>query len=105
MVLITMRMMLMIIFSPPPLTPPTTSIDPFHRVEELQRLSARRGGGGGSGGGGSGGGPGTGGDKHRNRGRQSRSSHSTSGWEGDDLAHRLALQTMENYARSLRVRR
>lgn len=26
------------------------------------------------------------------------------GWEGDELAHRLALQTMENYAKSLRVR-
>lgn len=59
------------------------------RIEELQRLSTRRGGGSTDGG-----------DKRK--GRQQRGSGSR-GWAGDDLSHRLALQTMDNYSRSLRV--
>lgn len=65
------------------------------RVEELQRLGARRGGDGGSSGGGG---------KRKGSGRHQRSRGARGGWAGDELAHRLALQTMENYARSLRVR-
>lgn len=68
------------------------------RVEELQRLSARRRGMGGGGAGSRD----PGGDKKK--GRQQRAADFR-GWEGDELAHRLVLQTLENYARSLRVRR
>ena len=64
-------------------------------MEELQRLGARRGGDGGSSGGGG---------KRKGSGRHQRSRGARGGWAGDELAHRLALQTMENYARSLRVR-
>lgn len=78
---------------PAPRLPPR-SIPVCFRVEELQRLATRHRGG--SSGGGDGGG-----DKRK--GRQQRGS-GVRGWEGDELAHRLALQTMENYARSLRVR-
>lgn len=68
-------------------------------MEELQRLAARSGGGsrGNDGGGGGGG-------KRKGNDKQQRNSATRGGWAGDELAHRLALQTMENYARSLRVR-
>lgn len=64
------------------------------RVEELQRQASRGRVGGGDGV--------MGGDKRKAPNR--RSSVGFRGWERDDLAHRLALQTMENYAKSLRVR-
>lgn len=56
-------------------------------MEELQRLAARHGG------------MDSGGDKKKTRQRAA----GVRGWEGDELAHRLALQAMENYAKSLRV--
>lgn len=45
--------------------------------------------------------------RHKQKGGSSRGKQRDArsrGWEGDELAHRLALQTMENYARSLRVK-
>lgn len=69
-------------------------------MEELQRLASRRGGSSGRG---NDGGGGAGGGKRKGNGRQQRGAGSRGGWAGDELAHKLALQTMENYARSLRV--
>ena len=55
-------------------------------MEELQRQASRH----------------QSGHKHQ-KGRQQQRGARSRGWEGDELAHRLALQTMDNYARSLRV--